>query len=335
MTHELKTIFKAFLSAENKGKAVLATVVALEGSAYRRPGVRMLWFEDGTAVGAVSGGCVERDIFRQAASVFETGCPKMMTYDGRYRLGCEGILYILLEPFHPDPDCVQAMETLVSNRDPLELVSYYSKKEGTATGMGSMIKFGETLLPLGVPVKAEGFECFKHQLPPVHRLLIFGGEHDAVQMSAMGSLLGWDVSVIVTADEVKKPGDFPGASSFEAVIPEQMEVGPLDDQTAVLLMTHSYTKDLKYLLRLCETQPAYLGLLGPAHRRERLLNDLMERRPDLDDAFFDRTHGPAGLDLGAETAQEICLSVLSEILSVFRNSSSLPLREKENGIHHK
>ena len=151
----------------------------------------------------------------------------------------------------------------------------------------------------------------------------------------MGSLLGWDVGVIVTADEVKKPGDFPGASSFEAVIPEQMEVGSLDDQTAVLLMTHSYTKDLKYLLRLSDSRPAYLGLLGPAHRRERLLNDLMERRPDLDDTFFDRVHGPAGLDLGAETAQEICLSVLSEILAVFRNSSSLPLREKEKGIHHK
>ncbi len=82
-------------------KAVLASVVALEGSSYRRPGVRMLLLEDGHMTGAVSGGCVEKEIFRQSESVFRTGIPKMMTYDGRYRLGCEGILYILLEPFRP------------------------------------------------------------------------------------------------------------------------------------------------------------------------------------------------------------------------------------------
>lgn len=100
MTHELKKIFQVFTSSSAASDTfVLATVVALEGSSYRRPGVRMLISKNGRTLGAVSGGCVEKEIIRQSVSVFEDGIPKMMTYDGRYRLGCEGILYILIEPF--------------------------------------------------------------------------------------------------------------------------------------------------------------------------------------------------------------------------------------------
>ena len=81
MTHELKKIVEAYLIAkELKMKTVLATVVALEGSSYRRPGVRMLIREDGTAIGAVSGGCVEKEVIRQAQTVFNDGISKMMTY---------------------------------------------------------------------------------------------------------------------------------------------------------------------------------------------------------------------------------------------------------------
>jgi xanthine/CO dehydrogenase XdhC/CoxF family maturation factor len=96
MTHEIKDIIEAYLKAKEKGlKAVLASVVDLTGSSYRKPGVRMLILEDGSMIGAVSGGCVEKDILRQSETVFKNGISKMMTYDGRYRLGCEGVLYIL------------------------------------------------------------------------------------------------------------------------------------------------------------------------------------------------------------------------------------------------
>jgi len=103
MAHELKKIIKAYeLARIHNTSCVLATVVALEGSSYRRPGVRMLLQQDGKMVGALSGGCVEKEVFKQATSVFKTLIPKVITYDGRYRLGCEGVLYILLEPFAPD-----------------------------------------------------------------------------------------------------------------------------------------------------------------------------------------------------------------------------------------
>ena len=109
MTHEFKDIVTAYLMATEKGlKTVLASVVDLDGSSYRKPGVRMLLLENGDMIGAVSGGCVEKDIARKAVSVFEDGKSKMMIYDGRFRLGCEGILYILLETFKPNDSFVSA-----------------------------------------------------------------------------------------------------------------------------------------------------------------------------------------------------------------------------------
>ena len=71
----------------------------LEGSSYRRPGVRMLINNNGESFGNVSGGCVEKEIIRQSQSVFKSEIPKIIKYDGRFRLGCEGIITILIEPF--------------------------------------------------------------------------------------------------------------------------------------------------------------------------------------------------------------------------------------------
>ena len=118
MTHEFKDIVKAHLSAKKDGlKSVLETVVDIDGSSYRKPGVRMLILQDNTMIGAVSGGCVEKDILRQSQSVFQDGKAKMMTYDGRYRLGCEGILYILLEEFKPEDRFFKAFETSLERRE--------------------------------------------------------------------------------------------------------------------------------------------------------------------------------------------------------------------------
>src|SRR3990167_2530878 len=142
MTHELKKIIQAFLAAQEKGlSAVLATVVYLEGSSYRRPGVRMLILEDGTMVGAVSGGCVEKEVRRQSETVFRTRQPKIMTYDGRYRLGCEGILYILIEPFVPGEPFLASFETAVKKRENFTISSYYQLTEGVTEGLGSMVTF--------------------------------------------------------------------------------------------------------------------------------------------------------------------------------------------------
>ena len=334
MTHELIQIVEAWERAAELGhKTVLATVVDLDGSSYRRPGVRMLLLENGSAYGAVSGGCVEKEVHLQSQEVFQTGISKMMTYDGRYRLGCEGILYILLEPFEPSEDFPGAFYQLVRNRQPLKLSSTYTRETGSRPGMCTVLETPEGPFAFGAGIPDDSLLVFRQELPPRLRLELFGGEHDTVQLTALAARAGWEVCVTVAADEAKTQAYFPGAAGFRAVVPEQWDPPEMDGQTAVVLMTHSYTKDLKYLLRLAKSRPAYLGVLGPASRRERLLGDLMDRLEAPDDTFFERLHGPAGIDIGAETPQEIALSILAEILSVIRGAAPLPLREKEGKIH--
>lgn len=334
MTHELIHIADAYENARKVGrKAVLATVVDLDGSSYRRPGVRMLLLENGAAFGAVSGGCVEKEVHRQARDVFETGTPRMMTYDGRFRLGCEGVLYILLEPFEPENAFIKSLRHRIAERQPIELMSAYTRQEGPREGLLTELITPEGKLPVRPGARDANLDTFRQVLPPRLRLEVIGGEHDAVQLSSLASRAGWEVCITVTADESKSRDYFPGASDFRSLVPEQWVAPLMDRQTAVVLMTHSYTKDLKYLLRLAGSKPAYLGILGPADRRERLLSDILDRMPEADDEFFERIHGPAGIDIGAETPQEIALSILSEILSVVRNANPVPLRDKKGRVH--
>ena len=334
ITHELKKILEAYEKARSSGKnAVLATVVALEGSSYRRPGVRMLLFDDGTMVGAVSGGCVEKEVYRQALSVFETKEPRVMTYDGRYRLGCEGLLYILLEPFQPPPEVVSKFWKLISQRISFKVESYFNKEDCSEAKYGSLIRIADEIFPFRksytIPKKAE---VFNQWLPPCFRLVIIGAEHDAVQLCVMAALMGWEVTVIANPKEEKTLTDFPGAVHFINSEPESLEL-KTDQQTAVLLMTHSYVKDLQFLIALKEHTPAYFGILGPARRREKIFNEVLEKCPELSLEFIESISAPAGLELGAETPQEIAVSVLSEILAKINKKPPIFLSEKEGRIH--
>lgn len=334
ITHELKRIFKAGETAKTQNlKAVLATVVALDGSSYRRPGVRMLVLEDGKMIGAVSGGCVEKEVLRQALTVFKTGVSKIMTYDGRYRLGCEGLLYILLEPFKPAEGAVQAFWNTIKNRSSFSIESYFEKRDNENENYGSLLKLGNKAFPVSDTAKASTeLLQLEQTMPPCFRLVIIGTEHDAVQLCSMASMMGWEVTVVANPKEQKSIQDFPGVTDFINAEPETFAIAT-DDQTAIVLMTHSFVKDLQFLMTLRTTRASYFGILGPARRREKLFDELLEQCPETSLEFIEAVHGPAGLDIGAETPQEIAISVLSEILTVINKKDATPLREKEGRIH--
>ena len=334
MTHEFKHLIDTYLEAKKQGvKAVLATVVNLDGSSYRKPGVRMLILEDGRMIGAVSGGCVEKDIQRQSESIFRDGLAKMMTYDGRYRLGCEGILYILLELFQPQDEAVQAFRACIQQRDYFKIISAFRREEGVFPEIGSILDVGIQYPVSGASIKPKAQHTFEQLMPPCFKLMIFGAEHDAVQLCRYAALTGWEVTVVSGPLESKTISNFPGATAFYSVSPDALELSSIDHETAVVLMSHNYANDLKYLLELKDSKPAYLGLLGPAKRREKLLAQFLEYCPEADPDFIESVHGPAGLNIGAETPQEIAISILSEILTVIRKQTPMPLKEKTGGIH--
>lgn len=337
MTHEFKQIVEAGLSAKrNNLKSVLASVVALDGSSYRRPGVRMLLLEDGAMIGAVSGGCVEKEIWRQAASVFKTGVPKMMMYDGRYRLGCEGALYILIERFNPSDGFYPTFKNWIKNRNHFHILSHFEKKEGEIGGIGSQVKFEGASYSISDGLKHHektSLSMFKQTITPCFKLMIIGSEHDAVKLCKYSALTGWETTIVSSPSEDKTLDNFPGATDFQAVTPETLDVSCVDNQTAIVLMTHSFATDLRFLVALKDTKPAYVGLLGPVARRDDLLSQFFEYCLDVDSDFIDLIHGPAGLNIGAETPEEIAISILSEILSVVRNHEPMFLSQKQGSIH--
>lgn len=335
MTHEFKNIIESHKQAKKLGiQTVLASVVALEGSSYRRPGVRMLIWENERFTGAVSGGCVEKEINRQAQTVFATGISKVMTYDGRYRLGCEGILYILIEPFNPSPEFLSVLNHSLISRNSFLLHSYYKKKDATNINYGTIVLFGSITFSIqGKEINTEELTVFKQKMFPCNKLIIIGSEHDAVQLCSFATALGWEVTIITNPIEEKDISHFPGAKEVIPVDPEIFKTENIDQHTAVLLMTHSYVKDLKYLIAISDSNPIYLGTLGPAKRREKLLHEFMEHKPEAELDFMENIHGPAGLDIGAETPQEIAISIMAEILAVTRKKQPIMLRNKENGIH--
>jgi len=337
MTHEVQLLLETIKSWQQLGKrAVLASVVALEGQSYRRPGVRMIISEDGEQVGAVSGGCVEQEIVRQAQSVFMTGISKIMTYDGRLRIGCDGILSILIEPVFLENALLNEFELVLASRQKFGISSFYFPVPCVNKNMGSLIILNNRTFSLYSSFSASVItdqKSFKQTFEPLFRLFIFGAEHDAVRLCQAAKQLGWEVTIVASADESKSCDYFPGATSLIAPSFGDIDISLMDNQTAVVLMTHSFTKDVQYLMALTDCRPAYLGMVGSLQRRERVISTLLEYRPDISIEFLEQIHSPAGLNLGAENASEIAVSILAEILSEVNHKVPEPLRNKVGSIH--
>lgn len=337
MTHEIKLLFETLKTWQLLGKrSLLASVVELDGSSYRRPGVRMIIREDGVSVGAVSGGCVEKEIEHQAQSVFKSGKPKVITYDGRLRIGCEGIIHILIEPVFLSDKLLNDFESVIKNRQIFSMVAYYYKSVGEYTNAGTLIMMNEktyTLCPSFNSSMITDQEQYSQYFSSLFQLYIFGAEHDAVQLCQAAKLLGWEVTIVASAEESKSCDYFPGAAALISPAINAVDTSSIDEDTAVVIMTHSFNKDVQYLLALKDIKPAYIGLVGSIKRRERVLSMLLDYCPDIFPDFFDQIYGPAGINIGAESSSEIAVSILAEILGTIRNKKPEALRNKVGSIH--
>ena len=339
MLHELKNIFKqAIINQENNIKNVLVTVVDLNGSSYRKPGVRMLISSNNTSVGAVSGGCVEKEIIRRAQSVFNDNIAKIITYDGRYRLGCEGVLYILIEPL----DITKHFRTLflnaIENRESIKIDSYFITEDEAKGNYGSVITYNnqqQVAFSNSFDVKqTKDKKVFSQELKPLFKLIIIGGEHDAVKLCEIAANLGWQIEVYTSIKDSKSQLDFPGAFSVKGTTPETITFSSNEENTAIVLMNHSFVQDLKYLVKLSKFKPQYIGIIGAPKRREKLFNQLFEYVPDLEEEFLDAIFTPAGLHIGATTPEEIAISIIAEILAVVRKKEPFSLKKLSKNINN-
>jgi xanthine/CO dehydrogenase XdhC/CoxF family maturation factor len=150
----------------------------------------------------------------------------------------------------------------------------------------------------------------------------------------MAHILGWETTVVDGRANYATVQRFAVANRILVAKPEAaITQVSFDKRTVVVLMTHNYNYDIAALRALLPLQPAYIGSLGPKKKLKRMVDELREEGITLDDKKLDNVYGPTGLDIGAETAEEIALSIISEIKAVLSQKNGLSLREKEEAIH--
>jgi xanthine/CO dehydrogenase XdhC/CoxF family maturation factor len=366
---ELRLILDAARRLTARGEeGVLATVVKVEGSTYRRPGARLLVTRGDESVGGVSGGCLEGDLVRKAWWRTEDG-PALVTYDStadaetawQLGLGCNGVVHVLLgrlTPAGPDPlafvrRCVESNETGV-------LATVIRADAATGLALGDRLTLGPDGArtddlgndELAEQVRADAAEClardrgrtetyappggeaevaFEVVRPPV-RLLVFGAGFDAAPVVAAGRALGWHVTVID-----RRPGAAhrPAFAAADAVLaaPARAACEQLrpDVRTAAVVMNHNLPDDRDALAALLRSECRYVGVLGPRARTEKLLAEI----PGVAPESLDRLYAPIGLDVGADGPEEIAAAVVAEVAAVFAGRGGGHLRDRPGPIHRR
>jgi len=365
---ELNDIVSAYDKAVLQNKQmVLATVVRVDGSSYRRPGARMLVTDDSKITGAISGGCLEGDALEKALFAMATGENKLITYDSGgeddiqfgLHLGCNGVVHILFEPVKKeDPqNPVELLRYILNAGEEAVLVTLFSQKKMQPGTKGLYLKNqirGSLSEPLQHILTGPIHSAFDEKQPALLELeteqgnctafiewierpvsvVIAGAGNDIQPLVAIAAMLGWSVTVADGRFHYALPERFPGATkvlySRPADILSQVKT---DSRTVFLLMSHNYNYDLAFLKHIVLQEFGYIGLLGPAQKRERILSDLQDQGIHLNEDQLSKIHGPTGLDIGAENATEIAVSVIAEVKAFLSGRSGAPLKLKNESIH--
>jgi xanthine/CO dehydrogenase XdhC/CoxF family maturation factor len=401
---DLVEIIHAFETrSADSSPCALATVVRVEGSAYRRPGARMLIAQDGDTWGGVSGGCLERDVASRARGVIATGRPVLCRYDttddesiggdpsiataddvgdpsaagafapqrGGAATGCWGVVEVFIQPVSSrDPGPLATIARVLRSRQATQIATIIGAsgnqsefvaacwepldtsasgptidpglRQWAQQGTHDAAAFAEPSESNGnVSAAAPKTRAFIHHyrspagnaivfiepVKPPPPLVIFGAGPDVVPVVTIAASLGWNVTVVGSRPATGIAQRFAHASTVQVTGADDPLAGVrIEPGAAVVLMTHNLARDTRILARLPRTL-AYLGILGPKRRSQRLLAGL---QPSLDPTSV---FAPVGLDLGAETPHEIALAIIAEIQSVFRQSSARSLRDRPGPIH--
>lgn len=328
---------------------VLASLVKVEGSSYRKVGARLLWSPGGPRAGAISGGCLEEDLVERARRVLSTGRADVVIYDTTEEndlvwgvgLGCHGIVRILLEPVTGLPDVLAEVRQAWVERRPAVVAQVYQEGGGRPLGAIPLASHPE-LGPLArtaveeqrhVYARLEGAELFVEYLPPPPRLILFGAGDDAQPLARLAKEMGWRVVVTDPRSAYATRERFSSADEVRVLPPEELAALPSDAWTVAVVMTHHYRFDLPALKALLPRELRYLGLLGPKKRAERILEDLRRDGLTVTSAMRERLHAPVGLDLGGGTPEEVALSITAEIQSQFTGRDGRALRDRSQPIH--
>lgn len=365
-TFEILTKLIALLDAGEK--AALATVVETSGSTYRRPGARLL-ISAKESWGAVSAGCLEDEVIAVAKQAIGSGLPQLLRFDTTEEmdiiagtgLGCRGTISVFIQPITPNSASHEAYRLLFNLIENDKSADYAMAIESSAgavevgaqlvQSMGKL-EFGDGNLPQLIAsdlnrlsnakstftneyaIANESVRVYCEKITPRPQLVIFGAGFDAQPLAQFSSRLGFKVIVVDHRQDYLQMHRFPNADKLILRHPTEHACDlSLKEQDLIVIMTHNYLHDFEILKRAFASEVAYIGQIGPRDRTEELLEKMEGELGRLKEQDLARLHSPIGLDLGAETPEEIAISILSEIIARQNRRMGGFLKERHLPIH--
>ena len=372
--NELQAILKAFDESQKNGEtSYLATVVNTKGSTYRRPGAKMLMTNTGKIVGAISGGCLENDVFQHTRLSMHLGEPIVVTYDNTadedivwgFGLGCNGVVQVFIERLDVESkvNAIAFIAQCLNNQQRGVIATVFGVENALNVKVGSRLILNHdnsvitdieeanlTKLIINdaqaaldnqqTTVKkyqlSGSIEVLIEVIQPPTPLIIYGAGRDAVPVANFAKALGWDVTVV---DCRSHEATLLRLAIADKVILTRREIVhkevSIDENTIAVVMTHNYLDDLEILKTLLPSPARYLGILGPKKRTEKLLQDLDAEKITYSKQQLEKLYAPVGIDVGADTPEEIALSIIAEIQTVLAKRTGGFLRNRTEPIHQR
>lgn len=355
---KLKEILQELTRCNKLGiNGALGTIVSTEGSTYQKTGTKCFISEDGRITGLVSGGCVEGDLKGIADMVIKNAKSQIVHYNFQDEgdliwglgLGCNGKMNILLEPYVPKENPLKAEllemwfelgltrqlhsitiieahnqnlvgeKWIVDPRSPdyqkiphKEIISNYLSMKDLWPGSCTLQIKGQ-----------EEITVFYDVIYPPPRLAIFGAGPDAVPLVQLAKKMKWHVTVMDHRPGFVNADFFPEADELICFPAGETPDINMDSNTYLILMSHHFLQDQLMFKKAIDFDVAYIGLLGPRKRTQQLSEELEIRNYNV----TEKIHSPVGIDLGAETPEEIALSIMSEVMQVYRGGTGKKLTE--------
>ncbi|MEM6400689.1 MAG: XdhC family protein, partial [Cyanobacteria bacterium P01_D01_bin.116] len=346
----------------------IATLVKVSGSTYRKPGARMLITADGNTIGSISGGCLESDVFEKSQTVINSENSRVLKYDTTSEedmiwglgLGCQGIAYVLIEPLQENQlQEIAFIKNCFSNRNYGAIATAISVKGESEIQLGQRLLLSENTIINNLTddnlltdvlsdtkvalenhnsilkeyhLASGKIEVFIEVIQPPLSLIVFGAGYDVLPLVNFSKQLGWDVTVVDNRQREASKKRFEQADKIQLSPPDDiLENIEITERTVAVVMSHNYLDDLEMLKLLLPSNLNYLGILGPKKRTNRILQELQEEEITVNANIY----SPVGLDIGADNAEEIALSIIAEIQAVTSQRDAGFLKNRNAPIHGK
>jgi len=322
--------FEVFTEAksciETGQSCAIVVLTNVKGSAFRRPGAKLLIRADGSMTGNVSGGCLENDLRDRALTCIASGRQETVHYNTGsdediiwgLGLGCDGELDLLIVPVDRNSSWVSDALAAMGKSSAFTIVWPLAVRP---EGSPYLLPDGRANSPSEPP------DTFLDTLEPPPDLVIVGAGDDAIPLTDVAVTAGFRVTVVDHRPGYLSRDRFPRAINILQLRPESAaEKISTHKRTVIVIKNHALEMDKKWAAFFDATDVFYIGILGPQKRCAKVMAGMASGKND-------RVHGPAGLDIGSEGAEQIALSIIAEILAAWSGRDAAHLRDRDAPIH--